>query len=129
MLLLWSILAYRQQQFVRGRLLISLPFHKWRDLANLSMEIEWKYYPRRHRLNLSKFNISKWRSCNRYMTSSLACANPQTATSTGYTMTVTSTLPPSVYLESSFTTICAGTMQLFMQTRQMVVLIHLINGR
>jgi len=41
------------------------------------------------------------------MTSSLACANPQTATITGFAMTVTPTLPPSVYVESP-TTICAG---------------------
>ena len=47
------------------------------------------------------------------MTSSLACANPQTATITGFTMTVTPTLPPSVYLESSYTTICAGTTATF----------------
>ena len=46
------------------------------------------------------------------MTSSLACANPQTATITGFTMTVTPTLPPSVYVESP-TTICAGAMATF----------------
>ena len=46
------------------------------------------------------------------MTSSLACANPQTATMTGIAMTVTPTLSPSVYLESP-TTICAGELATF----------------
>ena len=46
------------------------------------------------------------------MTSSLACANPQTATITGFTMTVTPTLPPSVQVESP-TSICAGELATF----------------
>ena len=46
------------------------------------------------------------------MTSSLACAIPQTATMTGFAMTVTPTLPPSVYVESP-TSICAGELATF----------------
>ncbi|HEU5168686.1 MAG TPA: MopE-related protein, partial [Chitinophagaceae bacterium] len=50
------------------------------------------------------------------MTSSLACANPQTATSGGIPVTVTPTLPPSVYVEYSAATICAGTTASFVVT-------------
>lgn len=46
------------------------------------------------------------------MTSSLACAIPQTATMTGFAMTVTPTLPPSVYVEYP-TSICAGELATF----------------
>ena len=47
------------------------------------------------------------------MTSSLSCASPQTTTSPSMTITVTPTLPPSVYVEYSATTICAGTTATF----------------
>ncbi|HWN88544.1 MAG TPA: Calx-beta domain-containing protein [Chitinophagaceae bacterium] len=50
------------------------------------------------------------------MTSSLACASPQTASITGHAITVTPTLPPSVYVEYSATTICAGTTASFVVT-------------
>src|SRR5207247_174954 len=43
------------------------------------------------------------------MTSSIACANPTTATSNAITITVSSTVTPSVSIGASATTICAGT--------------------
>jgi hypothetical protein len=63
------------------------------------------------------------------MTSSLSCASPQTTTSPSMTITVTPTLPPSVYVEYSATTICAGTTATFFVTREMEALLRLINGK
>src|SRR5688572_14654238 len=51
------------------------------------------------------------------MTSSLACASPATATSTGITMVVTSTVAPSVSIAANpGNTICAGTNVTFTAT-------------
>ena len=51
------------------------------------------------------------------MTSSLACASPTTATSTGITMTVTSTVAPSVTISANpGNTICTGTNVTFTAT-------------
>jgi hypothetical protein len=53
------------------------------------------------------------------MTSSLSCANPQTATIGNIPVTVTPTLPPGVILESSSgTTICSGATATFEATPQ-----------
>src|SRR5213595_575539 len=50
------------------------------------------------------------------MTSSIACANPTTATSNAITITVTSTVTPSVIIGASATTICSGTNVTFTAT-------------
>src|SRR5213076_2755316 len=50
------------------------------------------------------------------MTSSIACANPTTATSNAITITVTSTVTPSVIIGASAITICAGTNVTFTAT-------------
>jgi hypothetical protein len=43
------------------------------------------------------------------MTSSLACANPTTVTSNGITVTVNTTVTPSISIAASASTICSGT--------------------
>ena len=63
------------------------------------------------------------------MTSSLACASPTTATSTGITMTVTAAVVPSVSIAANPNgTICAGTNVTFTATPTNGGQHHLING-
>ena len=76
------------------------PTYQWKLNGNIIPGVTGSTYQSSTLANGDRVSVT--------MTSSLACANPQTATSTGFAMTVTPTLPPSVYLESSFTTICAG---------------------
>jgi hypothetical protein len=90
--------------------------NKWWNFANLSMEIEWEYYSGASGSTYQSSTLANGDQVSVTMTSSLACASPQTASITGHAITVTPTLPPSVYVEYSATTICAGTTASFVVT-------------
>ncbi|MES2838561.1 MAG: PKD domain-containing protein [Bacteroidota bacterium] len=63
---------------------------------------------------VSTFNNADQVTC--VLTSSLACANPLTATSNIVTVTVSGTLVPSVSITTTASTICAGTTSTFTAT-------------
>jgi hypothetical protein len=89
----------------------SNPSYQWKLNGNVIPGVTGSTYQSSTLANGDRVSVT--------MTSSLTCANPQTYTITGFTMTVTPTLPAGIIVESSSgTTICPGATAIFEATPQ-----------
>ena len=87
----------------------SNPSYQWKLNGNVIPGVTGSTYQSSTLANGDRVSVT--------MTSSLTCASPQTYTITGFTMTVTPTLPAGVIVESSSgTTICSGATAIFEAT-------------